>query len=58
MKSYDELKIKTEAVQQQMDEAKVNKRAKAPTEVKSSCKEFSFSAGMLKVNLRKGLGEK
>ena len=47
MKSYDELKAKMEAIQQQMVEAKKNERANALKEVKRLCKEFGFTAGML-----------
>ena len=48
MKSYDELKAETEAIQQQMVEAKKNERANALKEVKRLCRESSFKAGMLK----------
>ena len=48
MKSYDELKAEMEAIQQQMVEAKKNERANALREVKRLCKEFGFTAGMLK----------
>ena len=37
-----------EAIQQQMVEAKKNERANALKEVKPLCKEFGFTAGMLK----------
>ena len=49
MKSYDELKAEMETIQQQMAEAKKNERANALKEVKRLCKEFGFTAGMLKV---------
>ena len=55
MKSYDELKAEMEA-KKQMVEAKKNKRANALKEVKRLCKEFGFTAGMLKVSLAKGRG--
>lgn len=58
MKSYDELKAEMEAIQQQMVEAKKNERATALKEVKRLCKEFGFTAGMLKGSLAKGRGEK
>ena len=58
MKSYDELKAEMEAIQQQMVEAKKNERANALKEVKRLCKEFGFTAGMLKGSLAKGRGEK
>ena len=54
MKSYDELKAEMEAIQQQMDEAKKNERANALKEVKPLCKEFGFTAGMLKGALAEG----
>ena len=54
MKSYEELKPEMEAIQQQMAEAKKNKRANALKEVKRLCKEFRFTAGMLKGALAKG----
>ena len=47
-----------EAIQQQMVEAKKNERANALKEVKRLCKEFGFTAGMLKGALAKGRGEK
>ena len=43
-----------EAIQQQMVEEKKNERAKAPEEVKRLCKEFGFTAGMLKGSLAEG----
>ena len=47
-KSYDGLKAKMEAIQQQMVEAKRKERANALKEVKRICKEFGFTAGKLK----------
>ena len=41
-----------------MVEAKKNERANALKEVKRLCKEFGFTAGMLKGSLAKGRGEK
>ena len=41
-----------------MIEAKKNERANALKEVKRLCKEFSFTAVMLKRSLAKGRGEK
>ena len=58
MKSYDELKAEMEAIQQQMVEAKKIERTKALKEVKRLCKEFGFTAGMLKGELDNGRGEK
>ena len=38
-------------------EAKKNERANALNEVKRICKEFGFTAGMLKGSLSKGRGK-
>ena len=54
MKSYDELKAEMETIQQQMAEAKKNERTNALKEVKRLCKEFGFTAGMLKGALAEG----
>ena len=54
MKSYDELKAEMETIQQQMSEAKKNERTIALKEVKRLCKEFGFTAGMLKGALAVG----
>ena len=54
MKSYDELKAEMETIQQQMAEAKKNERTSALKEVKRLCKEFGFTAGMLKGALAEG----
>ena len=54
MKSYEQLKAEMEALQQQMLEAKKNERAEAQKTVKRLCKEFSFTAGMLKGSLAEG----
>ena len=43
-----------EAIQQQMVEEKKNERANALKEVKRLCKEFGFTAGMLKGILAEG----
>jgi hypothetical protein len=48
MKSYNELKAEMEAIQQQM----------ALKEVKRLCKEFGFTAGMLKGALAGGRKKK
>lgn len=58
MKSYDELKAEMESIQQQMIEAKKSERANALKEVKRLCKEFGFTAEILKGALAKGRGEK
>jgi hypothetical protein len=52
--SYDELKAEMETIQQQMAEAKKNERTDALKEVKRLCKEFGFTAGMLKGALADG----
>jgi hypothetical protein len=54
MKSYDELKAEMETIQQQMVEAKKNECANPLKEVKRLCKEFGFTAGMLKGSLAEG----
>jgi len=54
MKSYDELKAEMEVIQQQIIEAKKNERANALKEVKRLCKEFGYTAGMLKGSLADG----
>lgn len=54
MKPCDELKSDMEAIQQQMVEAKKNERANTLKEVKRLCKEFGFTAGMLKGALAGG----
>ena len=48
------LKAEMETIQQQMAEAKKNERTGALKEVKRLCKEFSFTAGMLKGALTEG----
>ena len=58
MKLYEKLKTNTEAIQQQMFEAKKNKLTNTLKEVKCLCKEFGFTVGMLKGALAKGRGEK
>ena len=54
MKSYDELKAEMVAIQKKMIEAKKNERANVLKEVKRLCKEFGFTAVMLKGDLAKG----
>ena len=54
MKSYDELKAEMEVINQQMIEAKKNERANELRDVKCLCKEFWFTAGMLKFRWLKG----
>ena len=52
--SYEELKAEMEAIQQQMAEAKKSERTNALKEVKRLCKEFGFTAGMLKGSIADG----
>jgi len=54
MKSYDELKAEMEANQRQMVKAKKNERANSLKEIKRLCKEFGFTARMLKGALAEG----
>ena len=54
MKSYDELKAEMEAIQQQMVEAKKTVLHNVLKQVKHLCKEFGFTAGMLKGSLARG----
>jgi hypothetical protein len=54
MKSYDKLKVEMEVIQHQIVETKKNERANALKEVMRFCKEFSFTAGMLKVYFAEG----
>jgi len=58
MKSYDELKAEMETLQQQMVEAKKRERAEALKKVKELCREFGFTAGMLKGALAEGRKKK
>ena len=58
MKSYDELKAEMKAIQQQMVEVKKNERTNVLKEVKRLCKEFGFTAGMLKGALAEGIKPK
>jgi hypothetical protein len=54
MKLYKKLKTNTEASQQKMVEAKKILLANALKEVKHLCKEFGFTAGILKSLLAEG----
>ena len=54
MKPYEELKDEMKAIQKQMVEAKMNERANALKVSKLHCKEFDFTAGMLKGSLAEG----
>ena len=51
---YDELKAEMQTIQQQMVKAKRNEGAEALKTVKRLCKEFGFTAGMLKGSLAEG----
>tara|TARA_B110000483_G_scaffold219140_1_gene273046 strand:+ start:159 stop:347 length:189 start_codon:yes stop_codon:yes gene_type:complete len=51
---YDELKTEMKTIQQQMAEAKKSERTSVLKEVKRLCKEFGFTAGMLKGSLAEG----
>ena len=51
MKPYEELKDEMKAIQKQMVEAKMNERANALKVSKRHCKEFGFTAGMLRGSL-------
>ena len=52
--SDDDLKAEMEVIQKLMVEAKKNERANSLKEVKRLCKEFGFTAGMLKGSLAEG----
>jgi hypothetical protein len=52
--AVSETKVVTQQPKQQMVEAKKNERADASKEVKRLCKEFGFTAGMLKGSLAEG----
>ena len=54
MKSYAGLKAKMEAIRQQIVVAKKNELANALKEVQRLCKEFGFTAGVLKGFLAEG----
>ena len=49
------LKLKWKQFSSKMAEAKKNERTNALKEVKRLCKEFGFTAGMLKSSLADGL---
>ena len=52
-----EMKSEIKIIKQQMIEAKKDERANAMKEVKRLCKEFGFTAGMLKGSLAVGRGK-
>jgi len=51
------MKSEIKIIKQQMIEAKKDERANAMKEVKRLCKEFGFTAGMLKGSLAVGRGK-
>ena len=55
MISYDKLKAEMKVIQQQMIENKENERTNPLKKVKRLCKEFGFTAGMLKGSLAEGI---
>jgi len=57
MKSCDVLKAEMEAIQRQMVEAK-SEHANALKEIKRLCKEFGFTAGLIKGALVEGRKKK
>ena len=54
MKTYAELKAEKEAIEKQMAAAKKSGRSEALKTAKALCKEFEFTAGMLKGALADG----
>lgn len=54
MKFSGELEAEMQAIQQQMADAKKIQRSKALREVKRLCKDFGFTADMLKGSLAEG----
>jgi tRNA A37 threonylcarbamoyladenosine dehydratase len=54
MPDYDQLKAEMEAIQKKMDIAKKLERKNALKTVKKLCKEFGFTASMLKDSLTEG----
>jgi cell fate (sporulation/competence/biofilm development) regulator YmcA (YheA/YmcA/DUF963 family) len=53
-KSYEQLKAEMETIQKQMVEAKKAEKTEALKTVKRLCKEFGFTARMLKGSLAEG----
>ena len=58
LRSNDELKVEMKAIQHQMIETKKNECTNALQELRRLCKEFGFTAGMLKGAFVKDEGEK
>jgi hypothetical protein len=54
MSKLDELRKKQAEIEAQIEEVKKSERAEALKTVKKLCKEFGFTAGMLKGSLAKG----
>ena len=54
MKSYEELKSEMKQLENQMVSARKRERADALKQVRKLCKEFGFTAGMLKASLAQG----
>jgi len=54
MHSYYDLKAEMETIQRQMGEDKKNERANALKQAKRLCKEFGFTAGVLKGTFSEG----
>ena len=54
MKSYEELKAQKEQIEKEMTAARKRERVDALKKVRDLCKEFSFTAGMLKGFLAEG----
>ncbi|MFT6287112.1 MAG: hypothetical protein ACJA09_001865 [Alcanivorax sp.] len=57
MKTYDVLKAEIRTIQEQMVEASRNQGTDALKKVKELCKEFGFTAGMLKGELAEGMNK-
>jgi hypothetical protein len=58
VRSYDDLKEEMVAIQKEMDIAKKLQRKTALKTVKKLCREFGFTASMLKDSLKKGRNKK
>lgn len=58
MKSYVELKAEIETIQHQIIETKKNARINTLRRVKHFCKEFGFTAKILKRSLARERGDK
>lgn len=58
MKTYEELKAEMGTLEKELAAAKERERKDALKKVRELCKEFGFTAGMLKGSLAKGRGSK